>query len=52
MRIYATVDSVLFTGYNWKELQMLKPTDLQVYQDAAGCRQHCSIPREARGIGI
>ena len=27
MRIYATVDSVLFTGYNWKELQLLKPTD-------------------------
>ena len=24
---------------------------LQVYQDAAGCRQHCSIPREARGTG-
>lgn len=22
MRIYATVDSVLFTGYNWKELQL------------------------------
>lgn len=51
MRIYATVDSVLFTGYNWKELQLLKPTDLQVYQDAAGCREHCSIPREARGTG-
>lgn len=27
MRIYATVDSVLFTGYNWKELQLLKPID-------------------------
>ena len=51
MRIYATVDSVLFTGYNWKELQLLKPTDLQVYQDAAGCREHCRIPREARGTG-
>ncbi len=24
---------------------------LQVYQDAAGCRQRCSIPREARGTG-
>ena len=27
MRIYATVDSVLFTGYNWKELQLWKSTD-------------------------
>lgn len=52
MRIYATVDSVLFTGYNWKELQLLKPTDLQVYQDAAGCRQCCGIPGEARGTDI
>ena len=27
MRIYATVACVLFTGYNWKELQLLKSTD-------------------------
>lgn len=30
MRIYATVDSVLFTGYNWKELQLWKSTDCRV----------------------